>query len=455
LFFTTEAPTWTPFPTQTATVTVTITITDLPGPTLDVSPEFATLAPEAPTQPPVEISTLVPSDATAESFTSPTPTNFPTLPPITPPPTVSLDSVLLTLPLGVTVGALPFEIGPGGLSAAPAPGDLAYRPFSLSNPSRSNERVFTDEIGALYWEVNGQAQGLPAPFTIFGPESLENSDRLVTSAAWSADGTKVAFVVDNPNRCGAEDGVWWWDTASNQVFHVMHHCRRGVNNCPDYVSAPGAPYTNDPENPDPGTGWYTQSVSWSPNGSQILARLRLGEEARLGFIVLPATRDENFKKQRGPVCIYEYSDWARDGSGVLVAGRDSQSQQVTGIVTVPNACTGFESLGTSQVTDSRVTPIEPQSAAGVPLGVIEGSRLSAGQVLVVSSSTGGLNLRTAPVEADNVLRYVLTGEQVSILAGPYNSVSASGQLEWWQVTTYDRLIGWMAGRINGGDTFTP
>lgn len=453
-FYTTEAPTWTPFPTGSATVT------QVAGPTQDATPVVVTLAPDAPTpEAPLPSATAVTGEGAIEA-TMPTPTLVqPTVPPITPLPTISLSQQLFvpyTMP--VSVGSLPFNIGelsaPNGVSVPPIDGE--YQPFTLANPRRPNESIVTDEIGSMYWVVDGERRGLPEPFTSFGAESFENSDRLVRAAAWSADGAKIAFIVDNPRRGDANDGVWWWDTVNGGVYQVMHNCRRHIRNCGSYVDAPSDPYINPPQSEpeQPNTGWYAQSVSWSPDGSQILARLRIREDERLAFIVLPATRDENYKHVRGNVCKYELSDWAADGRGILVAGRDSADQQALGVIGSPYVCAEFASLEVAQVGQNRVTPMaNGGGSAGLPDGVMENSEYPAGQQLRVSSPTSeGLNLRSAPTTTvSNFVNYLLNGTYVRVTAGPVDAEN----IRWWRVQTADGQQGWIAGAIGGAAVLVP
>ncbi|MBK9122039.1 MAG: SH3 domain-containing protein [Chloroflexi bacterium] len=455
-FFTTPAATWTPRDTDTPTPTVLFTP---PGLTIEAPPAVtlgpSDIAPESP------LPTLTPGsgDSSAPEATStPTLTPPPRVPPVTPPPTLSVALIQVLLPPPEAVGGLPFQVDPGALSAASqfaeSPSD--YQPFRVPNPARPGEAIVTDEFGVMYWEVNGQRRGMPAPFTSFGPGSLENSDKLVTAASWSPDGSKIAFVVDNPQRGDANDGVWWWDTGTGEAYQVMHNCRRNVRNCPDFVNAEGDPYVNPPvgEPEDFNTGWYAVSVSWSPDGTRLLARLRIREDERLAFIVLPLAADGEFKKLRRDVCKYEFSDWASNSRAVIVGGRDATGQQVLGVVEVPEnvpldgavACGDIRPLDTTGANTVRVTPAVSVSGT-LPSGVVEGSEFEAGQELVVASpNSEGLNLRTEPnADVPNVIRYLLNGEFVRVLAGPFDQ----GALRWWRVRTAQGEEGWIVSAIGG------
>ncbi|NOG48978.1 MAG: hypothetical protein HND48_05570 [Chloroflexi bacterium] len=59
--------------------------------------------------------------------------------------------------------------------------------------------------------------------------------------------------------------------------------------------------------------------------------------------------------------------------------------------------------------------------------MVEGSEFEPGQELVVASpNSEGLNLRTEPnADVPNVIRYLLNGEFVRVLAGPYDQGRAA------------------------------
>lgn len=488
------------------------------GPTIGVSPVIITLGPRDPTPDlPLLTETIVVGDATVESV-QPTATQVqPTVPPITPVPTISL-SELQSL-TRVDSGARAFAIGEGGGTTFSLPGDVGTPTLFVRNPARPNDYAITDTLGQMTVIVNGQAIGLPAPFTGFPVESRENNDRLVTEAAWSPDGRYLAFIIDNVNRRDANDGVWWWEVGVSAPVQVMHNCRTGTPNCPDFVTAAGDPGVAD--------GWNAKRIVWSPTSDRILVSVFMGNYGRDGLIVLPRTLDENFKKVRGNICKYEYGDWTPDGQRVVVSGRDSTGAVVLGTIepvtcSVEGQWVGFWAqnavmsggrliaLGNTAGAESPVaivdqdgTPLTPEigtsrpievkwnptrdvvfvrtsngesflasisggitnisnsigniaavnwvqgglppagGIAPIPDGVVENSEYTPGQQLQVNSTTGGLNLRTQPVIAQNVIRYLLNGENVRIIAGP----SDSSGIRWWRVRTAFEEEGWIAGTI--------
>ncbi|MBK8134878.1 MAG: SH3 domain-containing protein [Chloroflexi bacterium] len=485
-----------------------------------------TLAPRDPTPAqalPTE--TTVPGDATVEAFL-PTATQIqPTVPPITALPTISLAEIQSVSVMDVPSRA--FAIGAGGGTTFSLPGSVSNPTLFVRNPARPNDYAITDALGQMTVVVNGQAIGLPAPFTGFPVESRANNDRLVTDAAWSPDGRYLAFVIDNINRRDANDGVWWWEVGVSAPVQVMHNCRPGTANCTDYVNASEDPYVD--------AGWYAKSVVWSPTSDRILARLFMGNYGRDGLIVLPRTFDENYKKTRGTVCKYEFGDWTPDGQRVVVSGRDFAGAVELGTIE-PLSCAvvgqvvGFWAqnavmsggrmlaLGSANgegtpvaIIDENGTPLtetigstppvevkwnpsrdtvfvrtsngesflasvsgEVRNISGsigglaavnwvqgnlppaggiapIPEGVVEDSEYSPGQQLQVSSTTGGLNLRTQPVIAENVIRYVGNGENVRIIAGPTDA----GGVRWWRVRTAFDEEGWIAGAIGASPVLIP
>jgi len=104
---------------------------------------------------------------------------------------------------------------------------------------------------------------------------------------------------------------------------------------------------------------------------------------------------------------------------------------------------------TGGIVTNWVTGPVPSSAPlpqFIPPGVIEDSEFEPNTQLQVIAIE--LNLRPAPNTGNIPLTILRAGEFVRIIAGPVESENNV----WWQVQTADRLIGWVAGRINGADT---
>jgi hypothetical protein len=188
--------------------------------------------------------------------------------------------------------------------------------------------------------------GLPQPFTDFAAASRETSDKLAIAAEWSPDGSSLAVIIDNPARRDANEGVWIWtlDQGANQVFR---NCRPGTPNCGNFVIPEG----------EPGF-WYATSVAWSPDNQRLIVRAFMDGYGYDGFILLNRTSDPN---RRPPFCPYEFSEWTRDGTGIVVSGRDANAESSFGIV-IPGSCTGFLpapeqsliTLGSTQAADGRL-----------------------------------------------------------------------------------------------------
>src|SRR5690606_28157890 len=81
----------------------------------------------------------------------------------------------------------------------------------VPNPVDPSQFVTVDAFGTFTLWMNGEGQGLPAPFTSFAPADRASNDKLVVNAAWTPDGKTLAVVLDNPDRRSAEDGVYWWE----------------------------------------------------------------------------------------------------------------------------------------------------------------------------------------------------------------------------------------------------
>ena len=316
-FLTTTAWTWTPIPSPTDTVTVTPTVPQI-APTLDLTPTFATLAPDQPT-PVGGISSQTPVQGDATQFAPSTPTPAPTVANVNPPPTLALSSILI--PPSASVGVpLGFALGSGGAGAAftlPTQGELS---LFVRNPRDASQYLTTDVLGFYSLIVNGQSQGLSAPFTGFYPESRAANDQLVTDAAWSPDGRFVALVIDNPDQKQGSDGVWWYEPGVNAPTQVMVNCRPGAPGC-GMVQPVGAPYN-----------WHAASVVWSPDSQRILARTFMYADdfnGQMGALVLERGTD---RSTRGHLIPYEYTDWTSDGARLVVSGRSSIGGYVFGTV---------------------------------------------------------------------------------------------------------------------------
>lgn len=303
----TPPPTWTPLPTVPVVL-----------PTLDATPTFATLPPNEAAPDLLPTSTVVQGDATAETPSTLTPTPAPTVANVTPPPTISVDSILIP-PIVPSDTTRAFALGAGGAGTSFNLPTNANPQVFARNPRNPNVYVTTDSIGFYSIIVNGQPQGLPAPFTEFYPESRAANDKLVTDATWSPDGRFVAFVVDNPDQRGGNDGVWWYEPGVNSPTQVLVNCRPRAAGCA-IVQPAGAPYN-----------WHVESVVWS-DSQRMLARTFMYADdfnGQMGALVLERGTD---KAVRGHMIAYEYTHWTNDGGRLVVSGRDGQGRWTFGTV---------------------------------------------------------------------------------------------------------------------------
>lgn len=299
-------------PTVVILPTNTTEITQ-PPPTIDATPTFVTLAP-ATTVPQEQIATTTPieGDSQIETFLpTPTSTPQPTVDIFDIPPTVARIT-LPTLPAPNietrafalnNEGGNPFELGTG----------ITNPTLFVRNPVDPEVYLATDSIGLLYTVNNGQAAGLTmSPFT--GLEtSLEDNNAIVVDAAWSPDGTSIAFVVDADTT--ENDGVWWYMPGQTAPLQLLVDCLPNID-CQTVVRN-DIPYT-----------YESRSIVWSPDSESILTQIYMYDYDQYGLIVLPRTMDENVRNVRPFTLKYDYGDWSRDGEQIVISGRSLGSGQV-------------------------------------------------------------------------------------------------------------------------------
>ena len=100
-------------------------------------------------------------------------------------------------------------------------------------------------------------------------------------------------------------------------------------------------------------------------------------------------------------------------------------------------------------TDLTYNPRFSQSGFGsstIPAAVVAGTEYYPGQQL--RTIVPVLNVRQAPSTSSRVLSQLVAGDHVAILAGPHQNEGH----HWWQVQTWNNIIGWIAGRISGNPT---
>lgn len=315
-------PSFTPFPTGSPTNT-------LPPPTLDVTPTFITAVAETPLPDDLAL-TLTPfqSTDTIESFITPTETPAPTVANVNPPPTVALSSIPTLPPF--TFSSSAFVIDPNGaIQGFNFGGNGVSNPTLLvQNPVRPDSFLLTDNLGQLFDIAGGQTRRASGKMFDAPPpgEPYENNG-FVTSAAWSPDGNRAAFIVDSWTVKGREatsdDGVWFYTpgqgvTDANQM---LIHCPE--NNAPQCT-----PVTRG----DPPYNYRTTSVVWSPTGQYVLAEATTIDENnnwRGGLFVLSPGQDRSIRSR---MLFYDYGDWSGDGQRLVVSGRRPDGRVILGSI---------------------------------------------------------------------------------------------------------------------------
>ncbi len=332
----TAPPTFTAQPLSSATFTLTPAepptlqpIDD--APTLDVTPVFIT--PDANTLIPDDIALTVSpvqSTDTFETFDSTaTATPAPTVANVQPPPTVAIISIP-TIPASPFT-SLVYTIGEGTLGQVGdfgTSGGLGTPRLYLPNPRIPGSYILTNGVGELFDISDGNLRRASGKMFDAGiPNTPEENNGYVTSAAWSPNGTKAAFVVNAFSIKGyeatADDGVWIY-TPGQPVTdgdQLLRHCPQ--ENAPQC----GAVIRND-------FPYFYQAISvvFSPDNTNVLATMSYldGENAdRRGLMVLTPGRDPNV---RPPLLRYEYGDWSGDGQRIIVSGRRPDGRVILGSV---------------------------------------------------------------------------------------------------------------------------
>jgi hypothetical protein len=302
-------PSWTPMPQPTSTSTL--------APTIDATPTFVTAAPNTPVPPDLAL-TLTPviGDSPAEAVVPTfTPSPAPTVANVVPPPTLALVDLPQVAPPDISSRA--FAIGPAGAGGVSFNLGVRNPILYVQNPVDPDAFLATDSIGLLYTVDGGQPSGLGmSPFT--GLEtSREDNNAVVVDAAWSPDGSSIAFVV-NADRT-ENDGVWWYAPGATAPLQLLVDCLP-QRDCVT-VQRDSPPYS-----------YETRTVVWSPQSDAVLAQIYMYEYDRLAQVILPRTGDENVRSARPPVFQYEYGDWSLDGQRLIVSGRDENGRVVLGSI---------------------------------------------------------------------------------------------------------------------------
>ncbi|TVR24884.1 MAG: hypothetical protein EA396_00350, partial [Anaerolineaceae bacterium] len=325
---------------QTAVALVPPTPEEIIAPTLDATPDFATLAPDE-----VIEGTLPPDDDTPEERIgdpnlpgfeptgTPPPTAtfiFPTVPPVAvPPPTVPANwqqqvevaQRAFTSPdstQSFTIGAI-VPIGQGAIRFAG--GDALPRIFAR-NPANPDQYVQTSENGVLTINT-GAGDQIPAkPFSPFVAQvsAPEQNDYFVTAVAWSPNGRYVAFVVDggrggHPDPTG-EDGVHLLDTQTGDSRALVRDCPREGH--PGCILGGGRDFEA-----------HSVDLHWSPDGTRLIVRQHIPDSGRGALLITPL--DQSSERQP-PTLRFDYGAWTNDGGRIVVSGRSAAHGVIIGTV---------------------------------------------------------------------------------------------------------------------------
>lgn len=178
-----------------------------------------------------------------------------------------------------------------------------------------------------------------------------------------------------------------------------------------------------------GAGLWVQDAIQRPNG-EIVALGRVGDGNGPMNIVDSDGRTLVGPLGNGPP---ERVDWFADGSGVVVT---TQGRQYAA---------SLETRRVTEVIPEGRIDVQPGAANSlvssddVPASVIAGSRFQPGQQVTYIGG-GQRNLRPAPTTGNTPLGFVLPGEFVAILAGPYVNEGWT----WWEIQNARGQVGWLA-----------
>ncbi len=297
-----------------------------PGPTIDVTPEFATAeAPETPPATDLGIITPVPGDSTQEVFVptfTPTPAPTVALNPADIPPTIEFRDFAQPI-APVQVGPRAFVIGPGGVIGSfvtannTAPSLLAFNPV---DPSRY---VFTDPAGNLYRaDANGVGRADVSPFSRFQPATPQENPYFVRELVWSPNGQYMAMIIAGHLRHPdpGEDGVHVYFPGEVEPRTLLRD----------------APTEGHPGFQLGGTRDFlhrSTGIFWSPDSSRMIVRAEItdyfdGTTRGVIFVVGLGQPDTS----QPPSLRYGYGSWTRDGSQIVISGRDPSDSVILGIV---------------------------------------------------------------------------------------------------------------------------
>jgi len=429
-------------PTFTPVVEASPTNTLIP-PTLPVTPTIITATPPPDFIPPPTIdpditpeeSTPEPQDdaptATATDLFQITPSPFPVA---EIPPTVEVqvrDAPEVVAPSfnTTTTTALSFDVDPNAFyfNGEPLGGGGTVRLF-IANPADASSFARTNGAGLLTFAPIGGGEGTitSSPFVPgFAPASAQSNQDFVSYIAWSPNGQRLAFIIQPaPGTDNADAGVWFWDSASNQAFVLLHDCPfEGYASCG---------LTSRPVN-----NWQSISVEWAPNSASVIITVNLTTEGRQGIFIA----DMNFASSRPvapPFIRWDNAQWI-NGAQLLVSGRapDGASriavyEIATGTETVifDASANGLFIADAVQRSSGQIVAIGREGGAGD--GPYRMYRIDNGVATPISGYVGGgppQRIAWAGNNAEAVLTVNGVQYVVSANSGSVNAASVSGSVQ--------------------------
>lgn len=339
--------------TQEAEFTTETPTNTLTPPPLDVTPTFITAGPQT-IAPDLDIVTPPVGEDTVDEFTTSTPTAAPT--------------VAISVPIPATVSQLELP------NSNPPPDNITTRAFALTtggglttggfslgaetllfarNPVDPSQYVFTNPAGTLFVASGGQIiRPDTSPFSRFEARTPEENQYFVEELVWSPNGQYVAYVIDGERHPSPtnEDGVHFYSPASGASAPLLRDAPGTWH--PGYQAGGNRQFLHE-----------TTDLEWSPNSNLLLARVRITDDwaadGQGALFVLSLSENAN---QVPGALRYDYGSWARDGR-LVVSGRNPEGTVMMGYVNT-------DTTGEEIVFNASVAGFWVQNAVQRPNGTL-------------------------------------------------------------------------------------
>jgi hypothetical protein len=182
-----------------------------------------------------------------------------------------------------------------------------YHPLDNTRTAR------VDMFGMIRYSPIGSPEGVytfSPYYSGYGVQAPQENKLFVTQVAWSPDGDKLAFRVEQLGNPDVSNGVWFWQPAmefsSDPSYQIMRHCPPSC----DIVLNPSR------------YQWRTLGFEWSSNSNGILIGLQMTSVGRDAITVRYARREQdNAQGNTAPApYFYDYGHWTLDGENIVVSG---------------------------------------------------------------------------------------------------------------------------------------